>query len=103
MHAGIKLIIGIIILLIGIYWYAAPLFGHDGLNKFFFQQGRMAPTTFGAFVAVFAGLFGLLLLGLGLIIAWIEYEDLKWESREKAAKKQEKEMPMPKAPEKKAK
>jgi predicted membrane protein len=83
MNAAIKLIIGIIILLIGLYWYAAPLFGHFGLANFF------SVSTFRAFVTVFAGLFGLLLIGLGVIISWIEYEDLKWESREKAAKKKE--------------
>jgi len=82
MHSGIKLIIGIIVLLLGIYWYAAPLFGHYGLQNFFQRS------TFQSFVTIFAGLFGLLLIGLGLIVSWIEYEDLKWESREKSAKKE---------------
>lgn len=83
MHAAVKLILGLVVLLIGLYWYAAPLFGHFGLANFF------GVSTFRAFVTMFAGLFGLLLVGLGMIIAWIEYEDLKWESREKAAKKQQ--------------
>ncbi|MFC2142921.1 hypothetical protein ACFLQN_00820 [Candidatus Aenigmatarchaeota archaeon] len=87
MHAAIKLIVGIIVFLIGVYWYAAPLFGHHGLNEFFFRSGVAMPTTFGAFVTVFAGIFGIVLIVLGLIISWIEYEDLKWASREKKSKK----------------
>jgi preprotein translocase subunit SecG len=84
MHSGVKLIIGIIIFLIGIYWYAAPLFGHMGLQQFF------GVSTFRAFVTVFAGLVGVALIVLGLIVAWIEYEDLKWESREKKEKRKKK-------------
>ena len=80
MHSAAKLIIGIIVFLAGIYWYlpgnaAAPALG--------------VHSTYGAFLTVFAGLFGLFLLILGLIVAWIEYEDLKWERREKNAPKPE--------------
>jgi len=84
MHSAVKLIIGIIVFLIGIYWYAAPLFRQMGLQQFF------SVSTFRAFVTVFAGLFGVALIILGLIIAWIEYEDLKWERREKSEKKKKK-------------
>jgi len=78
MHSAVKLIIGVVIFLIGVYWYtAAPIFGHGGIEKIF------GTSTVKAFLTVFAGLFGLLLVFLGLIIAWIEYEDLKWEAREK--------------------
>jgi len=86
MHPAIKLIVGVIIFLIGIYWYAAPLFGHMGLQNFFktwTSNAAATGSTFSSFVLVFAGLFGLVLIGLGLIIAWIEYEDLKWERKEK--------------------
>ena len=80
MHSGVKLIIGIIVFLVGIYWYApgnaaAPFLG--------------VHSTYRAFLTVFAGLFGLFLIFLGLIVAWIEYEDLKWEKKEKAAKHSE--------------
>ncbi|HLD84965.1 MAG TPA: hypothetical protein VI968_00250 [archaeon] len=76
MHSAAKLIIGIIVFLAGIYWYlpgnaAAPALG--------------VHSTYRAFLTVFAGLFGLFLLILGLIVAWIEYEDLKWERKEKNA------------------
>lgn len=84
MYSGAKLIIGIIIFLIGIYWYAAPLFHHFGLQEFF------GVSTFRAFVSVFAGLFGAALIVLGIIVAWIEYEDLKWSRREKTDKRKKK-------------
>lgn len=73
MHAAVKLIVGIIIFLIGLYWYLPG----SMVSSFF---GRSA---FQAFLVVFEGLFGLLLIFLGLIVAWIEYEDLKWEKKEK--------------------
>jgi len=81
MHPAAKLIIGIIIFLAGIYWYTAPLLGQTGIQDFF------GASTFQAFVNVFAGMFGLVLIGFGLIVAWIEWEDWKWERREKAEKK----------------
>ncbi|MCX6815861.1 MAG: hypothetical protein NT120_03345 [Candidatus Aenigmarchaeota archaeon] len=78
MNSGVKLIIGILVFLAGVYWYwpgnaVAPALGVASAVR--------------AFLNVFAGLFGLVLIFLGLIIAWIEYEDLKWEAREKAEKK----------------
>jgi len=81
MHSAVKLIIGLIIFVAGIYWYL---------------PGNAAAAALGvasnvrAFLTVFAGLFGLVLIFLGIIIAWIEYEDLKWESREKADKARKK-------------
>jgi len=76
MHAAIKLILGLIIFVIGIYWYLPG----TAVSAFF---GRSA---FQAFLAVFEGLFGLFLILMGLIIAWIEFEDLKWEKKEKKSK-----------------
>lgn len=80
MHAAAKLVIGIIIFLLGVYWYVAPLFGNHVLSS-------MVPKTVGstsqAFLVVFFGLFGLLLIFTGLMLAWIEFEDLKWEKKEK--------------------
>jgi len=84
MNSGVKLILGIIIFLIGIYWYAAPLFGHFGLQNFF------GVSTFRAFVTVFAGLLGAALVVLGIIVAWIEYEDIKWSRRGRAGKPKKK-------------
>ena len=84
MNSAVKLIIGIIVFLIGIVWYAAPLMGQTGL------QNALGHSTFDSFKVVFAGLFGLALLFFGLIVAWIEYEDIKWERKEKKEKKPEK-------------
>ena len=77
MGAETKLLIGVIIFLAGIYWYVAPLLGHSGI------AGILGVSAFRSLVTVFAGTFGLFLVFLGLIVAWIEYEDLKWEAREK--------------------
>ncbi|MFH0948978.1 MAG: hypothetical protein V1802_00650 [Candidatus Aenigmatarchaeota archaeon] len=93
MHSAVKLIIGIVILLVGIYWYAEPMFGGSGISKFLAPNTDSVKdiSTSGAFRIVFSGLFGLLLIFLGAIIAWIEYEDIKWEMREKKESKTHKE------------
>lgn len=76
-----KLIVGILLFLIGIYWYAAPLLGHLGLSA-------MVPDTIGStfqsFLVVFYGLFGLFLIIFGLVVTWIEIEDIKWDRKEAA-------------------
>ena len=72
MHSAIKLIIGLIIFAAGIYWYlGAGIAGWTGA------------IAFDALKTVFIGVFGLFLIFLGFIVAWIEYEDLKWEAKEK--------------------
>jgi len=77
MHAAAKLIIGIIIFLAGIYWYAVPtMMRFVGVDM-----------TTHALSIVFAGVFGLILIVVGLIVAWIEIEDLRWARHEKQAKK----------------
>jgi uncharacterized membrane protein YbhN (UPF0104 family) len=73
MSAVLKLIIGLVIFLAGIYWYLPMSF----VNTFFGRSG------FQAFLVVFQGLFGLGLILFGLIVAWIEFEDIKWERKEK--------------------
>jgi len=73
MNAGAKLIIGLIILIAGIYWYASP----SVMKIIGIESTRAALAT------VFTGLFGLFLVFIGLIITWIEYEDIKWSRREK--------------------
>jgi len=80
-HSAAKLIIGLLIFVAGIYWYVAEVLGMPGVAGILRVE-----STFGAFLTVFAGLFGGFLIFLGLIIAWIEYEDLKWEAREKKEK-----------------
>jgi len=72
MHSAVKLIIGLVIFAAGIYWYLGTgIPGWTGL------------VALNALKTVFIGVFGLFLIVLGLIVAWIEYEDLKWEAKEK--------------------
>ena len=80
MGAAAKLVAGLVIFLAGIYWYVAPLFGQHFLSS-------MVPKTVGstsqAFLVTFFGVFGLFLIFVGLIVAWIEFEDIKWMKKEK--------------------
>ncbi|MBI3190528.1 hypothetical protein HYZ41_02385 [archaeon] len=85
MNSAVKMIVGIIVFLIGLFWYtAAPIFKYGGIERLF------GTSTVKAFLTVFAGLFGIFLIFLGLVVAWIEYEDLKWERQEKREIKKKK-------------
>lgn len=80
MHAGAKLVIGILIFLIGIYWYVADYIpGAVGWKG----TGIVQKTALRLLVDVFFGVFGLVLIIFGLLVAWVEYEDLKWEREER--------------------
>ncbi|MBI2583311.1 MAG: hypothetical protein HYW25_01465 [Candidatus Aenigmarchaeota archaeon] len=81
MNSAVKLIIGIIVVLAGLYWYAADFIGTN------VWSGVIGSSAIGAFKTVFVGLFGLFLIFVGLIVAWIEYEDIRWQRREKQSKK----------------
>jgi len=81
MNSGVKLIIGIIVILAGLYWYAADFVG---INVW---TGVIGSSAIGAFKTVFVGLFGVFLIFIGLIVAWIEYEDIRWQRRERGARK----------------
>lgn len=80
MNAAVKLILGIVLFLIGLYWYLPGTAA---------QNPALLGNTLHNLKIVFTGVFGLVLIFLGLIIAWIEIEDLKWESKEKKQKVQE--------------
>ena len=80
MSAAVKLIIGLIIAIAGIYWYVADYIRTN------IAAGWVGGAAISALKTVFIGVFGLFLLFVGLIIAWIEFEDLKWESRERKLK-----------------
>ncbi len=90
MGAITKMIAGIIVFLIGIYWY---------LPTSWFKQfvPITVGSTFQAFLVVFFGLFGLALILLGILVAWIEFEDMRWERREKKDKQEhiEESKPLP--------
>ncbi|MBU5678735.1 MAG: hypothetical protein QXJ96_01705 [Candidatus Aenigmatarchaeota archaeon] len=76
MHAAIKMIIGILIAIAGIYWYLADYIATG-------WKAIVGINAWEAFLTVFFGLFGIFLFFLGLLVAWIEYEDMKFESEEK--------------------
>ena len=77
MNAAVKLIVGIIVVLAGLYWYAADFIGRN------VWSGVIGSSAIGAFKTVFVGVFGIFLIFIGLIVAWIEYEDIRWQRREK--------------------
>ncbi len=74
MNSVAKMLMGLLIAILGVYWYVAgSIFGWR-------PAGLTPAQTLGI---VFVGSFGLFLVVFGLLIAWIEYEDIKWEMREK--------------------
>lgn len=80
MHAAVKLAIGLLVAIAGIYWYAADYLGMPAFGVF-------GAHSLAALKTVFFGVFGLFLIIFGLLVAWIEYEDIKWEREEKARNK----------------
>lgn len=77
MHSVVKMIIGVLILLAGLYWYFADYIGTN------IAATWLGASAIGALKSVFIGLFGLVLIFVGLLVVWIEYEDLKWEMQNK--------------------
>ncbi|MBI4895226.1 MAG: hypothetical protein HY831_01905 [Candidatus Aenigmarchaeota archaeon] len=77
MHSAIKLIVGLLIFLAGLYWYLADVIGQNMAASWL---GHSAIT---ALKTVFIGVFGLVLIFIGALVIWIEYEDLKWEMQDK--------------------
>jgi len=74
MNSVTKMLMGFLIAILGVYWYIAG-------SVFGWRPAGLTPAqTLGI---VFVGLFGIFLIMLGLLIAWIEYEDIKWEMKEK--------------------
>ena len=74
MGALFKMFVGILILLAGLAWYAVEVY--PGLTI-------LGVPPLAALKTVFVGSFGLFLALFGLLMAWVEYEDWKWEQREK--------------------
>ncbi len=83
MNSAVKLVIGLLVFLAGVYWYAAGAFGLPGF-------GPLGANAWESLKTVFFGTFGLFLIFMGLIVAWIEYEDMKWEARERKEKAKKK-------------
>ena len=71
----IKMLIGIIVLIIGIVWYIPKPYGFNFLNDL---------------LSLLGATIGLFLLLVGLIVAWIGYDDCKMDKEmEKEGKKEE--------------
>jgi len=70
-----KLIIGIVLVLIGLYWYLGPI-----------------PIIGGVFwpllLKAFYAMFGLLLILIGAFLAWLEYDE--WKTQKEIAKEERK-------------
>ncbi|MBI4019372.1 MAG: hypothetical protein HY364_03895 [Candidatus Aenigmarchaeota archaeon] len=77
MHSAAKILIGMILFAAGLYWYVGPILGHFSGDPIF----HIRPTY--AFAVLFSGLFGMGLIFIGFVMAWIEYEDLKWSKHAK--------------------
>lgn len=84
MNSAVKMVLGLLVALAGLYWYAAEPLQMKGLSSIF----GIVPLN--ALKIVFFGVFGLFLILFGLLVAWIEYEDIKWEREEKKKEKKAK-------------
>ncbi len=82
MHTLVKLFIGLLIAIAGVYWYAADYVASG-------WQPIVGFRAIDALITVFVGTFGLFLVFFGLLVAWIEYEDWKWEKEEKRLREQQ--------------
>ncbi|MBI5332580.1 MAG: hypothetical protein HZB65_03335 [Candidatus Aenigmarchaeota archaeon] len=80
MHSGIKMIIGVLILIAGLYWYLADTIAANMASTW------LGLSAISALKTVFIGVFGLVLIFVGLLVVWIEYEDLKWDMQNKKKK-----------------
>lgn len=80
MNPFVKLLIGLMFLISGVSWYLFK----DAFVPYF------GVTSFEALGIVFVGGFGLVLLSLGLLVTWIEIEEVQdylKERKKKAGKK----------------
>jgi hypothetical protein len=68
----VKIVVGILLMLGGIAWYFVkiPLLGSV------LAAGSLVP-FWRSFLVVFAGFFGLLVLLVGLVLAWLSYDEYK--------------------------
>jgi hypothetical protein len=62
--------------LAGFYWYLADLVANPATSW-------LGESALHALKTVFIGVFGLVLIFVGLVVIWIEYQDLRYEGKEK--------------------
>ena len=78
----VKMLIGIIILIVGIVWYTGPQISVGGYDFFMWYNDLLT---------LLRGSIGLFLLFVGLIVAWMGYDDYKMDQEmAKEEKKEEK-------------
>ncbi len=77
MHSAVKLVIGLLVFLAGLYWYLADVIGKN------LAASWLGSSAISALKTVFIGVFGLVLIFIGALVIWIEYEDLKWDMQDK--------------------
>ncbi len=67
-----RILLGILLMLAGIAWYFVdvPLLGSA------LSSGGLVP-FWRSLLVVFAGIFGIMLIFVGLIIAWLSYDEYK--------------------------
>jgi len=81
MNATVKLIIGILITAAGIAWYAYP----EGIMALGFAVDPISSLKI-----IIAGIVGLILIFAGLLLVWIEAEEIKESISEIKSKKRRK-------------
>lgn len=74
---AVKLLVGVIVFLAGIYWYIGARLGFPDIPYF--------ANALSSLKIVFEGLFGLVLILFGALLAWLEWDELKTQ-RQAAAK-----------------
>lgn len=81
----VKILIGIVLLIVGIVWYILPEIPilSDAL-----KDGTLVP-FWKAFLVLFVGVFGIGVFFIGLLMAWMSYEDFKMDREVKEEKKEE--------------
>jgi len=87
MHAAVKVIIGIIVLLIGLGLFVDSAYSNavTGVEIHWLEN----------FVIVLTGIIPILLILVGLFIIWLEVDELKAEKEFKVEEEREKPAPMP--------
>ena len=78
-----KLLIGVIIFLAGIYWYIGTRVGEFlGLT---FPAVPFFPNALASLKVIFEGLFRLVLILFGALLAWLEFDE--WKTQKQMSKK----------------
>jgi protein-S-isoprenylcysteine O-methyltransferase Ste14 len=71
MHAAVKVIIGLVLILIGLGLFVDSVYPISG------AKGTMGIDWLGNFIIVVTGVIPIFLILLGLFIVWLEADDLK--------------------------